>query len=1253
MTFSFRSRDTVPMRKRLIAAPTPVRRQVTRGQTLVEFALTLPILLLLLFGIIEFGRLFQSWITIQNAARAAVRYAVTGRYDQTMFPRFNENVEPDANEWVAPTAVNATPDELDAFFRDKSIPCEKHYNYAVTPKQLLPGAEAQIGVYDPNGRDGRYMTGGSDSFFASHWNGRNCDPEEPTSQDRFLRRDILRLPSVFKEARLGASGLQLAPWMRIPGTGINTEPNGDASRAPGWFHVFMCSSRPQLGGTGVNRPERYTWGIENRDFYAPANAANTIRACNVKESAFVNGSDINKVANTPETDPLRQRINQYDLGGSGDFLEIIIYFNHPLITPIGLSRDPATGAPSSYILLQARRTAINESYRTATAIEVPDTPDPGVPTQLIRTRCADLEWPDDPTWNFSIDGSGRGLISTTVTYSGLGQANLAAALIDWNTSPYRPTKIWMDADETNPDKILWEAAVGRPFTGEFLEIRDTIADADRNPSPPRLIKTPPTQHTIYIRFSGTAVGDTNFNAASLAGTKVFIQLYNLNGTLEVRGLECGSPTVNGSTTGEPDPVRCSQVRYLGSEPKFPGYSIRLSNQRLPATPPVAARILRVELNYVPIETGNLYDNTYPFEMRINGEDAFWEASLLPDRDGSLTAERAGTGWNPDDTRSDLPANATSELNIDFFDGPDTEAENTDLFEQRFNGTKIFFQLEEEGSWIDCPPLEILEEYEPDPPEPPRVCEAGVYSLEFIDFQPEAYVAFRFRNNGTRAVRINTFSLAYKKKYDGQYLTRVGTSSSGSKDTIVVPELWTGAATAEEPLTIGAFGAVARSTGQAGWRFGGGENVTEGSSVFLFFKFNGLSGSLQTVDQYTSDFNDTFLLLNDAPTDPNCRVDAPNLATPAPTPTLTFTPTNTPTPTVTPTFTATDTSTSTATSTATDTSTATNTATSTATDTSTSTATASNTATSTRTNTSTRTSTATATATFTSSITLTPSNTFTSTNTSTSTLTFTPSRTFTSTATGTATNTSTNTLTRTSTSTRTSTPTRTNTPTNTNTSTRTFTPTITLTPSRTFTSTRTYTPTITDTPTRTNTSTRTSTNTLTPTSTLTFTPSRTFTSTNTSTVTFTPSRTSTRTATNTSTNTATRTFTPTITQTFTPSRTFTPTSTATNTATRTATFTPSRTNTPTNTSTATNTSTNTLTRTPTNTATATSTSTPTFTPSNTPTRTNTPTFTPTFTPSNTATNTSTSTSTATRTASPTFTPSSTATSTYTRRPCADC
>ena len=46
-----------------------------RGQSAVEFALVFPVLLLFLFLIFEFGRVFGSWLLITNAAREGARYA--------------------------------------------------------------------------------------------------------------------------------------------------------------------------------------------------------------------------------------------------------------------------------------------------------------------------------------------------------------------------------------------------------------------------------------------------------------------------------------------------------------------------------------------------------------------------------------------------------------------------------------------------------------------------------------------------------------------------------------------------------------------------------------------------------------------------------------------------------------------------------------------------------------------------------------------------------------------------------------------------------------------------------------------------------------------------------------------------------------------------------------------------------------------------------------------------------------------------
>ena len=46
-----------------------------RGQALVEFALVLPILLAVLFGLIEFGRAYNYWVDQTHLANQAARFA--------------------------------------------------------------------------------------------------------------------------------------------------------------------------------------------------------------------------------------------------------------------------------------------------------------------------------------------------------------------------------------------------------------------------------------------------------------------------------------------------------------------------------------------------------------------------------------------------------------------------------------------------------------------------------------------------------------------------------------------------------------------------------------------------------------------------------------------------------------------------------------------------------------------------------------------------------------------------------------------------------------------------------------------------------------------------------------------------------------------------------------------------------------------------------------------------------------------------
>jgi Flp pilus assembly protein TadG len=72
-----------------------------KGAELIEFALVFPLLLLLMFGIIDFGLLFQRYETVTNAAREGARIAVLPGYK-------NEDVTARVNQYLAISGLTAT-----------------------------------------------------------------------------------------------------------------------------------------------------------------------------------------------------------------------------------------------------------------------------------------------------------------------------------------------------------------------------------------------------------------------------------------------------------------------------------------------------------------------------------------------------------------------------------------------------------------------------------------------------------------------------------------------------------------------------------------------------------------------------------------------------------------------------------------------------------------------------------------------------------------------------------------------------------------------------------------------------------------------------------------------------------------------------------------------------------------------------------------------------------------------------------------
>ncbi len=53
-------------------------RKATRGQSLVEFAMVLPLLMIMVFGIIDFGMGLRSYISLTNATREGARFGAVG-----------------------------------------------------------------------------------------------------------------------------------------------------------------------------------------------------------------------------------------------------------------------------------------------------------------------------------------------------------------------------------------------------------------------------------------------------------------------------------------------------------------------------------------------------------------------------------------------------------------------------------------------------------------------------------------------------------------------------------------------------------------------------------------------------------------------------------------------------------------------------------------------------------------------------------------------------------------------------------------------------------------------------------------------------------------------------------------------------------------------------------------------------------------------------------------------------------------------
>lgn len=99
-----------------------------RGAAAVEFALVLPVLVVITFGIIEFGNAYGAQLAVTNAARVAARSVAVG----------NSTAQAEAD---AVTAANGLPSPGDITFPVPPAPCPTDGTVvarAVTVQYVLP-----------------------------------------------------------------------------------------------------------------------------------------------------------------------------------------------------------------------------------------------------------------------------------------------------------------------------------------------------------------------------------------------------------------------------------------------------------------------------------------------------------------------------------------------------------------------------------------------------------------------------------------------------------------------------------------------------------------------------------------------------------------------------------------------------------------------------------------------------------------------------------------------------------------------------------------------------------------------------------------------------------------------------------------------------------------------------------------------------------------------------------------------------------
>jgi Flp pilus assembly protein TadG len=93
-------------RRRHLGVRRSATRRLERGQSLVEFALVLMPLFFIILGIIQFGFIFNSYVTMTNAAREGARSGTIYIYDQNLSKSQNDTARNNAIKTALIASMN-------------------------------------------------------------------------------------------------------------------------------------------------------------------------------------------------------------------------------------------------------------------------------------------------------------------------------------------------------------------------------------------------------------------------------------------------------------------------------------------------------------------------------------------------------------------------------------------------------------------------------------------------------------------------------------------------------------------------------------------------------------------------------------------------------------------------------------------------------------------------------------------------------------------------------------------------------------------------------------------------------------------------------------------------------------------------------------------------------------------------------------------------------------------------------------------